>query len=577
MPDSIKPRRRRLNLSPEEHARRRTQLKERGFAGGDMPVTKAARARKKAADQDVKENLQVCDIVEFATKYLKIELDGYPLEELIFRCSDGLPLPEGTLKTFVEVPSDGFAVKEVEMTWPEYFQLCSRGQQQYVPGKPYPIILVRAGRRSGKSTAATVKGLHVGTRRKWRDYLRANEIMSVLIVATRQDQAEEIIAQRCHELLRAAKLDWLVGALDQELHLGRVTNDTIPLICGTEIKAFPCNSKAIRGVAAPCVLFDEYPYFALEGRKRDKDVRSAATGGMAQFPGSQFMAIGTPAAEQGDFYDLEQLAKDDPSILALHAPSWTAAPILYRNNPDEYHKAFRLDPDAFNREYRAEYDKAVESMYREEDVLPCLLLAGEVPFNPSWRWGAGIDQSGLAGNDRFSLALAYYDPGRDVVGVGYLRSWKVADLDVIMADSRMALQRYRVIEAATDKYAKGYVHAALKKEGIQGVIAPPSVELHMEARRLMVGRKLELPMQNDVKEGFLQTQCFYTAKANTPSISHPRTKEGHGDEIEAIVRALHQAVAGNYMKGRFTTEERQQQDEISRREQEYDPSTYGRV
>jgi len=364
--------------------------------------------------------------------------------------------------------------------------------------------------------------------------------------------------------------------MDPKIHAGQVTNDTIPLVCGTNIVAFPCNSKKVRGEAAPLVEFDEYPHFAIEGRKKDKDIRAAATGAQAQFPGSQFWAIGTPAAEQGDFYELEQRAADDPSILALHAPSWTAAPKLYREHPDYYHNQFRLDPDAFNREFRAMYAKSVEPAFREEDVLANMSLAGPVPFTPAHRYGAGIDQSGLSGRDRFSLVICGYDPARDTCYEAWRHNWSVSDLDTIMAGCKEALRQYGLYEVLTDRYAKGYVHQALEKEGISGSVAPPSAELCMEFRRLLVARKFELPMDNEVKEGLLQTQLYFTDKAHTPSVSHPRSQKGHGDEVEARFRATHQAVTGNWSTRRDSEYDRLEEARIRREEEEYDPLCHGR-
>jgi len=519
--------------------------------------------------------IQNSNIIEFARDVLKLKLEGYPLFELILRCSEGLPLPEGTLKTYIEVPSDGFAVKEVEMTWPEFYSLCSVGNKTYNPGIRPQMVLARAGRRSSKSMAATVKALYLGTRKSTRDYVRGSEPCRIPIVATSQDQAESIIKSRCQEVLKDAKIEWLIGALDPEMHQNQVTNDTIPLVVGTEIQAMPCNSKRVRGEASPVVIFDEYPQFAVEGRKKDKDIRAAATGAQAQFPDSQFMAIGTPAAEQGDFYDLEAQAADDPFILALHAPSWTAAPYLYRNNSQFYHTAFKTDPDSFDREFRANYAKSVEVMYREEDVLPALCLAGEVPMDKKCRYGAGIDQSGLSGNDRFALSIVYLNPMNDVVGLAAHRAWSVSDLDLIMSDARAMLLRYGLYEVMTDRYAKGYVAAAFQKIGVQCVVSPPAVELHFEFRRLLVGRKVELPINAEIKDALLKTQCFWTAKTNRPTVAHPRDAKGHGDEVEALVRGVHQATANNYT--RRPEADSESAEAIRKAEEEYDPMTYGRV
>jgi hypothetical protein len=566
----VVPRQKRI-LTEEQKAKMIRNLQP----GGNNEAIQKSRAHKREVWEAARKSFQTCDIMEFSISFLQQSFEGFPFQELVLRCSAGLPLPEGTLKTFIEVPSAGFAVKEVEMTWPEYFKRCSGGKT-YKPGVVPDIVICRVGRRAGKSTAAAIKALHCGTRSIWRKYVRPSEVMTIAIVATSQDQAEKIITQRCQEILKDADMDWVIGGLDPKMHLDQPTNDTIPLLCGTEIQAFPCNSKKVRGPAAPLVIFDEYPEFAFEGRKKDEDIRDAACGAQGQFPGAQFWGIGTPGAKEGDFYNLEQLAADDPSILALHAPSWEASPKLYRENPKYYHNWFKRSPQSFDRELRANYAESVEPAFREEDVDAALCLAGELPYNGEWRYGAGIDQSGLSGNDRFSLVVCHYDPQRDMCGESCRRSWAISDLDIIMAEIQQVLRAYRVHEVMLDRYAKEYVSSALAKKGIGGIASLDTASLCMDFRQLLVAHKMELPMQKAVKDGLMQTQMFYTAKSHKPTISHPRRTDGHGDEVDGRFRAVYQAVHGNWMAAQ-TEEDEKEYTRAREEEESYDPLSYGRV
>jgi hypothetical protein len=488
-----------------------------------------------------------CDIIAFATRHLKIGLEGYPFLELALRCSEGLPLPEGKVKTFVEVPSDGFAVREVEMTWPEYFALCSVHQKLYVPGKKPQTVILRAGRRSGKSTCAAIKALYYGTRKEFRKYVRSNEVFMIPILATSEDQAQRIITERCHEVIKAAGAEWMIGPLDPEIHLAVVTDEAVPLCCGSQITAYPCNSKKVRGEAAPLVVLDEYAQFLTDGKKTDRDIRRAATGAQGQFPGYQEMLTSTPLAEQGDFYESEQNAVGDPSTLCLAAPSWAAAPQLYRNNPEYYHKQFRDDPEGFNREFRAQYAKSASPAFDADALEACATLAGDVPHDATCRYGAALDQSGLAGADRFCLSIAGYDGARDMVTTVCHRTWNLTekDLDYAMGETRDLLRRYGLYKIATDRYAKGWVHAALAKVGVEALIAPSIVELCKEYNLLLLAKKAALPFSGTLVDGLKKTQLI-VSKANNPSIQHPRTSQGHGDDADACVRAVHEAVAGNY-------------------------------
>ena len=567
----------------EERERIREQRLRNLLPGGHNEAVKKAIQTRREDAQSIRDELQSCDIVTFTTKFLRLNLEGFPGLELMLRCSHGLPLRKGTLKTFIEIDASGFAVKEVELTWPEYFALLSVRSTPdkpdvYKPGKPPAVFGARLGRRSTKSTFLSISGAHTGVQRHWRDYVRANEIIKIPIIATSQEQAEEIITQRCHEILKNAGLDWLIGALDEELHHGRATDDTIPLITGAEISAFPCNSKRVRGPASPLVMLDEYAHFALEGHRKDKDIRSAATGSQGQFPGCQEYMTSTPLVEEGDFYDTEKLAKDgDPDILFFHAPSWTAAPSLYRNNPEYYHRKFRHDL-AFDIEFRAEYGTSRSPAFADADIDAAMVLAGELPYDASCRYGAGIDQSGLSGNDRFSLVVCGHDPRRDVCFEACRRNWSITDLDQIMAECRQVLSSYRVYRVVADRYAHHYVANALSHEGIEAVPAGDTTDLCIEFRQLMIAHKMELPIDNTVKLGLQQTNMVVTDKARKPIVWHPRGKTGHGDEVDARFRASHEAMTTSWSRSRHDTQEDRQATARRRQEEEnYDPMTYGRV
>jgi hypothetical protein len=570
-------------LSPERKAELHAIRMKNLLKGGDNEAVKAAREQKRSDAKSIRDELQSCDIITFATKFLKLKLDGFPALELMLRCSHGLPLPEGKVKTYIEIDSNAFAVKEVEMGWPEYFALLSVASTPdkphlYKPGKPPAIFGARLGRRSTKSTFLSISGVHTGIQSRWRAYVRSNEIIKIPIIATSQEQAEEIITQRCHELLKDSEMDWLIGALDEELHHDKATDDTIPLITGAEISAFPCNSKKVRGPASPLVMLDEYAHFALEGHRKDKDIRSAATGSQGQFPGCQEYMTSTPLVEEGDFYETEKLARaGDPDILFFHAPSWTAAPLLYRNNPEYYHRKFRHEPDLFNIEFRAEYGTSRSPAFSDIDIDAAQVLLGELPFDPACRYGAGIDQSGLSGNDRFSLVICGYDPRRDVCFEARRKSWSITNLDLIMAECRDLLHLYRVYEVAVDRYAHHYVANALAHEGITAIAAGDSTDLCVEFRQLLIAHKMQLPVDSAVKLGLQQTNMVVTEKARKPIVWHPRGKAGHGDEVDARFRASHQAMTSSWSRSRALSQDDREKSARRQRDQDsYDPLTWGR-
>ena len=117
---------------------------------GNNEFVIAAKKERDETYQTMMQEFQTCDAVTFATKFLRQDFEGFPFQKLVLCCANGLPLPDGKLKTFVEIEgSTGFAVKEVEMTWDEFFIRCSGGKK-YKQGNIPQIVVLRIGRRGGK-------------------------------------------------------------------------------------------------------------------------------------------------------------------------------------------------------------------------------------------------------------------------------------------------------------------------------------------------------------------------------------------------------------------------------------------
>ncbi|GAJ22207.1 unnamed protein product, partial [marine sediment metagenome] len=70
-------------------------------------------------------------------------------------------------------------------------------------------------------------------------------------------------------------------------------------------------------------------------------------------------------------------------------------------------KEKKRDLDNYRREFKAEFAEKVEAFLSYELVVNSLKLAGELPFKSELQYFCGIDASGLAGRDKFSLAIAH--------------------------------------------------------------------------------------------------------------------------------------------------------------------------
>ncbi|GAI79664.1 unnamed protein product, partial [marine sediment metagenome] len=181
------------------------------------------------------------------------------------------------------------------------------------------------------------------------------------------------------------------------------------------------------------------------------------------------------------------------------------------------------------------FAEKVEAFLSYDLVVNSLKLAGDLPFKSEFQYFSGIDASGLAGRDKFSLAIAH-EQGNDIY-IDKVKSWDLKDPDPIMSDIKELAKIYNFAKTSIDKYAKGWVKNALEKIGLEVSIRPSLAEIYVNIKGLMIGDRLFLQDNKGIKKSFLNVQAFY-GRNNALSIAHPRDSEGHSDEIDAISTAV---------------------------------------
>jgi len=151
---------------------------------------------------------------------------------------------------------------------------------------------------------------------------------------------------------------------------------------------------------------------------------------------------------------------------------------------------------------------------------------------------AGIDASGLAGRDKFALAIVHNQDNN--VFIDRAVTWDIKDGDLIMADIKKIMVIYNVYKVSIDRYARGWVQNALEKIGFEVEVRPSLTEIFVNLKSLMLGNRLFLPDNQGIKKALQNTIGFY-GRNNALSISHSRDSEGHADILDAISTAVFEA------------------------------------
>lgn len=441
------------------------------------------------------------NIVEFATQGLGLTL--YPAQEVLLRAIYGLALTAAQLALLAQLRggNSGPLGAITEACW-------------------------AIGARSGKSFMASIIALYEVTRPHWRKYLRRGETGYIVIIATRLEQARQIIQKNAASMILNSPL---ADMLD-----GDPTASEIAFKNGMKILSIPCNSTAGRGLPICCLILDEVAHFQVEGTKADSEIFSSLRPRLAQFAkgGAKTILISTPAAKQGLFWDTFKEGFAFPGRLTAQAPTLLMNPDIPQSFVDSER---RRDPDNCAREFDAQFAERTAAFLSSERIADAMVLAGDLAPRGA-RYFAGIDQSGLSGKDRFALAVAHKELDGAVV-IDAVRTWSSTDSDEVLKGIREAHRLYSFRAAHIDRYAGGWVRSLLEKLGLSVGFREPLPVVYSNLKSLLIAGKLRLPDNVELREGLEATRAFY-GRNNSLSIDHERSAAtGHGDLADAVATA----------------------------------------
>lgn len=452
--------------------------------------------------------LQEIDIIEFATgeNWLNLSFKERPGQEVVLRVIYGLPLNEEQLKIYYRI---------------------TKNRKEFEAGIEKEEAVLVLGARSGKSLIASIIALYEATRKKWAKYLNRGESGYIEVISTRQKQSEQIIGANC---LRLMENSYNLRGLIKDSTLSELTlkNDM-------KILSLPCNSTAGRGLPIFCLIFDEIGHFYTEGVKADETIFNALRPRQAQFPGAKLILISTPAAKMGLLWNFYEQGFKIPTRLTAQAETLFMNPLV---DQKFLQKEKKRDIDNYLREFDAQFAEKVEAFLSYDLVAGALKLAGDLSYKAEYQYYAGIDASGLAGRDKFALAITHKQDNN--IYIDKVKAWDLKDPDPIMKDIRELTGIYHINRVSIDKYAKGWVMNALEKIGLEVMIRLSLAEIYVNIKSLMLGGRLYLPDNQGIKRAFLNTQAYY-GRNNALSIAHERDSEGHADEADAITTAVYEA------------------------------------
>ena len=457
----------------------------------------------------VKKRLQEINIIEFAEApdYLNLSFRKRPVQKIILKALYGLPLNE----------------KELEI-----FMILTKGKGEYIPGKEKLELIACLGARSGKSFLVSICALFEATRDKWKKEVSKGENPYVVIIATRELQAKQIIGKNCLRMLENSPT--LYRLIEKSTELELTLKNGVKIICA------PCNTKGMRGLPICVLIMDELAFFRVEGVNQDSVIFNSLRPRQSQFEFSKYFLISTAGSRQGLFFSEFDRGFRQKDRLTIQADTRFVNPEISQNFLD---KEEIRDKDNWNREFNAVFSEKLEAFFGFELLQKPFVLVGDLPYRAGYNYHLALDQSGLSGRDRFALAISHREG--DIAIVDVVRSWQTKDLDVILNEIGSLAKAYHLSVASIDRYSKGYVEASFKKIKLPVKIRPSLAVVFVVLKSKMIQDKLKLPDRPDLKAGLKNTIAVYN-KSNQLTIIHERGPAGHADESDAVAGVVYEAI-----------------------------------
>lgn len=412
--------------------------------------------------------------------------------------------------------------------------------------------LLCLGRRSGKGLMAAVAAIFNAAVEDYTGKLRSNEQRFIVVVANRQEQAQEFI-RVVKEILRSAIDPDLVSLVDFEAS----TLDSIVFRTGVTIRAMPCSSRSTRGLAISLLILDEAGHFQTdtEGTGAGKQVYQALSPSVAQFGELGYiMFTSTPKWRSGLFWEQFRNGTEgiDNQLLVLKRATWEMNPTITRESLEP---EFRIDPDGAATEYGADFSAAEGAFLDPRDILACqretstLAPIEEVAYkcaiDPAFQKDAfamAIAHRGRK-NQHGAAVLAHADP--DGIVIDGVWTWTRDGFENTLDQVAAVAKRYGIRHVRTDQYSSQPVVEGLAKRDIHCDAVPwdntNKFEAFTRLKAALATRQVSFPNDDRIVEELMNLE----AKPTATGLVRIAASAGNHDDRATVMAALMDLLENN--------------------------------
>jgi len=389
------------------------------------------------------------------------------------------------------------------------------GNLRAVFEEPVTLLLLVAGRRSGKTTIASVLMSWLVHRvLKDNSFLDSvpilpDSIVSFLNLACDTSQARILFRMLSDNL---GKLDLTGGAkvTSEEISIGRVL-----------IESLSSSARSSRGRTACGVCLDEFAHFQrTSGPLADRNVWKALAPSIMTFGKKGLIVVATsPAGRSGTVWELFEQRGTRPGMLTVQAPTWVMNPLVPKSALDG---EFGRDENLARQEYGAEFIAPHGRFLNPADVRNC--LTASIPAgNRHAKRHMHVD-IGLK-HDATAIAYGYLDRGNEQDE----DSWKVVieRVEIMEKSGGSAVSVWELEKKITaiavekgirditfDQYQSAYIVERLMQAGYNASVFHATQKSNQDVfgflRDLVVSGKIVLPDDERLARELEDLECSMT-------------------------------------------------------------------
>lgn len=477
-----------------------------------------------------------------------------PPQEVIFKIvfqQELDPITKKEVQIEMADPNGDFNIIPVMMTEVEIYEYMT--ERPYVAANLADIIVNKidliCGRRAGKTTISAILAIYCAISTNWKPYLRKHPFATVLILSHSREFSDEVL-----EVIRTFIEDSLILTRlinKDKRNTSSTMNLTTPWILPTreiewsrvQIKVGAASSKTTRGVAACAALCDEIAYWNLDENMKETDYKilKAVRPALKQF-GSKALLIklSSPGIKQGVLHQEHKDWKEGvlpASYAVFKAPSWMMNNILPK---EEFIEEWKLDPDGFDTEYRANFADSLSNFIMPE-FIDMAVMKG-VTFNPpedkkvAVTYKAAIDAAFK--NDAFTFSITGIVEGRVKQFVS--KGWKGTRQKPVSAYEvaeyiKTVTKQYGVDTVAADQYAYQPLREIFDRYGVTLEEYPftPALKkkIYYNLKKLVHSQQIDL-LDNPIQSKELKELMVEQTPSGNIKIGHPQA--GSDDYADSL-------------------------------------------